>query len=71
MECYGLCERRDEETAKSNVIDFQNIDLIGVVFRTRSGADVSVGSPRKNIIFFNKLINLNNYKLIYYCDYCK
>lgn len=71
MECYGLCEPRRGQTTKSNVIDFQNIDLTVVVFRTRSGADVSVDAPREYIIFFNKLINLNNYKLIYYRDYCK
>lgn len=57
--------------AKSNVIDFQNIGLTGVVFRTRSGADVSLDAPRENIIFFSKLINLNNYKLIFYRDYYK
>lgn len=51
MEFYGLCEPRRGQTTKSNVIDFQNIDLTVVVFRTRSGADVSVDAPRENIIF--------------------
>lgn len=50
----------------SNVIDFQNIDLTGVVFRTRNDADVSLDAPTKNTVFFIKLINLNNYKLIYH-----
>lgn len=59
-------EPRHGETAMSNVIDFQNIDLTGVVFRTRDGADVSLDAPRKNIVFFSRLINLNNYKLIYH-----
>lgn len=61
-----FCEPRHGKTAMSNVIDFQNIDLTGVVFRTRNGADVSLDAPTKNTVFFIKLINLNNYKLIYH-----